>query len=89
MSRADDVAHQIQYQEAGTLNQIGRQAVQADVGGEPREFGGDAHGIGSSSVAVTVAQRTAGGQGCEAIAPYGFRPGDTGATIDARLERPG
>ena len=59
---ADDVADQVEHQEARALHHVGRQPVEADVGGELREFGGDAHGIGSSSVAVTVAQTAVGEQ---------------------------
>ena len=41
---ADDVADQVQHQEARALHHLGRQPVEADVGGELRKFGGDAHG---------------------------------------------
>ena len=44
MPRADDVADQVQHQEARALHHVRRQAVEADVGGELREFCGDAHG---------------------------------------------
>ncbi len=41
---ADDVADQVEHQEARTFHHVGRQAIEANVGGELREFGGDAHG---------------------------------------------
>src|ERR1700751_661007 len=55
MSCPHDVANQVQNQKAGALHDVGRQAVQADVGGELREICGDAHET-PSGCAVNVAQ---------------------------------
>ena len=41
---ADDVADQVEHQEAGALHHLGRQTVEADVGGELSEVSGNAHG---------------------------------------------
>ena len=60
--RADDVADQVEHQEARALHHLGRQPVQADAGGELREVCGDAHRNGSSSVAATLAQTAASEQ---------------------------
>src|SRR5262249_49998952 len=59
---AQDVAHQVEKQEADTLHHLGGEEIEADVGGELREPGGDAHGS-SSSVAASLAQWMADEQG--------------------------
>ena len=74
VSRADDVADQVEHQETRALHHLGRQPVQADVGGELREVCGDAHRNGSSSVAATLAQTAASEQDCGTAAASNRRP---------------